>query len=115
MRRVVLRVVAFAGIAFAFRGPARRPRGGRWRPARGRAPRASGGGDEGEAPEGWPGGLAGDDELLEDVRVYAQTLAVCLAVRFLLVEPRFIPSLSMRPSRAEGTASKRAACDAHAP
>ena len=36
-------------------------------------------------------------ELAEDLRVYGKTLAVCLAIRFLIVEPRFIPSLSMYP------------------
>ena len=46
----------------------------------------------------WLSGFGDDEELVEDVRVYAQTLAICLLIRFFLVEPRFIPSLSMYPT-----------------
>jgi len=46
----------------------------------------------------WIDSIRNDPEIAEDVRVYAQTLFVCLAIRFLVVEPRFIPSLSMYPT-----------------
>lgn len=39
-----------------------------------------------------------DDELIEDIRVYMTTLTVCLSIRFLIIEPRYIPSLSMYPT-----------------
>ena len=39
-----------------------------------------------------------DPEFKEDARVYLQTFAICLAIRFLLIEPRYIPSLSMFPT-----------------
>ena len=63
------------------------------------ARRASGGDDDAAADErpGWLAAITGDEELAEDLRVYGKTLAVCLAIRFLIVEPRFIPSLSMYP------------------
>ena len=48
--------------------------------------------------EGWLASLRDDPELVEDIRVYAQTLFICLAVRFFIVEPRYIPSLSMFPT-----------------
>ena len=63
------------------------------------ARRASGGADAAAADErpGWLAAITGDEELAEDLRVYGKTLVVCLAIRFLIVEPRFIPSLSMYP------------------
>lgn len=42
--------------------------------------------------------LSKDAEFIEDVRVYLSTLAVCLTIRFFIVEPRYIPSLSMYPT-----------------
>ncbi|KAJ8613422.1 hypothetical protein CTAYLR_002289 [Chrysophaeum taylorii] len=39
-----------------------------------------------------------DPEVREDVRVYLSTLAVCLTIRALVIEPRYIPSLSMYPT-----------------
>ena len=58
----------------------------------------NGGDAKGGGFRGWLDGFGEDEELLEDVRVYAQTLAICLLIRFFLVEPRFIPSLSMYPT-----------------
>ena len=39
-----------------------------------------------------------DPEFVEDVRVYTKTLALCLSIRFLIVEPRYIPSVAMVPT-----------------
>jgi len=78
------------------------PRLRRLRRARRPAPliRRATNGDDGEtsdAKSNWLAAITGDEELAEDLRVYGKTLAICLAIRFLLVEPRFIPSLSMYP------------------
>lgn len=39
-----------------------------------------------------------DPELQEDIKTFASSLAVALAIRSTLIEPRFIPSLSMYPT-----------------
>jgi len=38
------------------------------------------------------------DNLIDFVREFVPTLLICLAIRFFIVEPRYIPSLSMFPS-----------------
>jgi len=38
------------------------------------------------------------DEGKEDVKTYTSSLAIALLLRFLIVEPRYIPSLSMYPT-----------------
>lgn len=38
------------------------------------------------------------DEAKEDVKTYTVSLAIALLLRFLIIEPRFIPSLSMYPT-----------------
>ena len=40
----------------------------------------------------------GDPETQEDIKSYGVSLGVALLVRFFIVEPRFIPSLSMYPT-----------------
>lgn len=104
LRGLTLALVAATAAGFA--GPAR------WRVARHPAartapaknvPRLGAGGSNEDPPpsepsSSWLDGLGDDEELKEDVRVYVQTLAICLLIRFLLVEPRFIPSLSMYPA-----------------
>ncbi|KAH8057658.1 signal peptidase [Aureococcus anophagefferens] len=102
--QLVLAVAAFLAPAGAFQTPSRSLR--RVAPAplrRGPAwPLGADGNNGGDAKgggfRGWLDGFGEDEELLEDVRVYAQTLAICLLIRFFLVEPRFIPSLSMYPT-----------------
>mmetsp|Transcript_9270 Transcript_9270/g.20965 ORF Transcript_9270/g.20965 Transcript_9270/m.20965 type:complete len:268 (-) Transcript_9270:324-1127(-) len=39
-----------------------------------------------------------DPEIQEDFKSYGSSLAIALLIRFFLVEPRFIPSLSMYPT-----------------
>jgi signal peptidase I len=39
-----------------------------------------------------------DPEFQEDVRLYSVSLAVALLIRLLIIEPRYIPSLSMYPT-----------------
>jgi len=40
----------------------------------------------------------GSDEAKEDAKVYTTSLVIALALRFFIVEPRYIPSLSMFPT-----------------
>lgn len=40
----------------------------------------------------------GTEEAIEDAKIYSTSLAIALLVRFLIVEPRYIPSLSMFPT-----------------
>jgi signal peptidase I len=55
-----------------------------------------GGGDElGEEEEG-PQGLR--EAVVEFIREFVPTLLFCLSIRFFVVEPRYIPSLSMFPA-----------------
>lgn len=60
-----------------------------------------GGGSEGGGDEDFMSKVQrwlNDDELKEDFKSYGSSLAVALLVRFFIVEPRFIPSLSMYPT-----------------
>ncbi|PSC70013.1 chloroplast processing peptidase-like isoform X1 [Micractinium conductrix] len=59
------------------------------------APSSSGGGGSAEAPaaDGWPAWLS-----KSDVETVAIAVAVSYAIRILIAEPRFIPSLSMFPT-----------------
>ena len=59
------------------------------------APSSRGGGGSAEAPaaDGWPAWLS-----KSDVETVAIAVAVSYAIRILIAEPRFIPSLSMFPT-----------------
>jgi len=68
------------------------------------APSSEGSGDKKRAGEdkGFFGNMMEkwnqDPEFQEDVKTFFTSLTVALAIRFTLVEPRFIPSLSMYPN-----------------
>jgi len=47
---------------------------------------------------GWLEKFQKDPELQEDLKTFFQSLAFALTIRFTIVEPRFIPSLSMYPN-----------------
>lgn len=71
--------------------------------------RTGGGGDDeggnGDDNEDGGGGIGGmldrlkkNPEFVEDVKTYTASVAIALAIRTLIVEPRYIPSLSMYPT-----------------
>lgn len=48
--------------------------------------------------DGWLEKFQKDPELQEDLKTFLTSLTFALAIRFTIVEPRFIPSLSMYPN-----------------
>ena len=57
-----------------------------------------GGNNENGGVFGWIKNWYDSDEGKDDIKIYFISLAVALLVRFTIIEPRFIPSLSMYPT-----------------